>query len=75
MACLQDEAERSILFVSTGCCARSEYQDDVASDSGHTGMVFRERLQDEAERITQERVKGHLQEGECEPGRISGGSG
>jgi len=38
-------------------------------------MVFRERLQDEAERITQERVKGHLQEGECEPGRISGGSG
>jgi len=38
-------------------------------------MVFKERLQDEAERITQERVKGHLQEGESEPGRISGGSG
>jgi len=39
------------------------------------GRYYRERLQDEAERITPERVKGHLQEGECEPGRISGESG
>jgi len=39
------------------------------------GRYCRERLQDEAERMTPERVEGHLQEGECEPGRISGGSG
>jgi len=39
------------------------------------GRYDRERLQDEVERITPERVEGHLQEGECEPGRISGGSG
>jgi len=40
-----------------------------------SGRYRRERLQDEAKRITPERVEGHLQEGECEPGRISGGSG
>ena len=39
------------------------------------GWCYRERLQDEAKRKTQECVKGHLQEGEREPVRIVGGSG
>ena len=37
-------------------------------------MVLQGRLQDEA-RITQGRVKGHLQEGEREPVGMVGGSG
>ncbi|KAB0853193.1 hypothetical protein BTK66_07890 [Cronobacter sakazakii] len=52
---------------------RSEHQDDGASKRTRRRAI-QGRLQDEA-KGRRRSAEGHLQEGECEPVRITGGSG
>ena len=54
---------------------RNEHQDDVVSRRDTPGWCFTDRLLDEVKGKMQERIKGHLQEGEREPVRMFGGSG